>query len=1355
MMLTVASGRCAPTLLEDLTLHNLDRPSPPGFNLIRDNVLSFSRGQTLSAFLHPHNCRHVFWTKPRQSDLPALDELPDSHTKWSVAAVCGKCRTHLNLNIDYSDGWQPSPCPNTENPLHHFVRAQWKEAAARRVWEERMLGSPAEITVFQCSAKGCSARLTVRYTPPVLQDDVVHTLTDREILRQRSEAAFKANEGNTQGMKQPTIIDVLSDLRVYISNAWNKGQARRAINMTNKRFMVRFGPNGDACKEVLETLRFQRDVANNCWQVPEPDFTDSSPLQDPVNLFLDDVEHELLALMLSRPAEELQNLNDLRAGPLATRDLQRLCSAQDYETAMFSRTNKADPSQRPAAYVGLGIVPDAADRLIQYAYQRQVANDESNVPYYFEFLRDIALERRSEILQTEVSMEESMGRFSAKALEQAFSSFGISRHDTLDDDNIIGMFQSRAMDMPAHESELRQSLRIVGAWRRSHKILAIADNVMNTHEQALQFLGADPAVSDDYIQALFTSKIVENKAMEEQAKKAVRLIAQNRNSILLNRWINSNFSGDLNMLAPEGYQALSLNEDVDDETVKVSYEFNIMEQPENREYYAKALEAIAIQRNSFVLRDLLQGTARPTQEVVGRDDEPVGLDNIGNTCYLNSLLQFLFTVAELRRIVLDFDQFKMDITDAKMANKKVGQRQVTRREVQTAQDFVNNLGQLFRGMIESSSSTIKPAKELARLTLETHGAQERMRRRSTLMSDRPSLGHLDSQPVFGPQPNPDQKQAPVMEDSTVMESPAQEEPTAMQVDDPNQNSDSSLQYDKSDNSSEATLVSRPATPGTPVTVEQQKELLDNKENLSPTKLDESPKHGDLEGEHPEPLAPASPSKVNSQAGALAKHQKDREPYTDTVEPIEATPKYAPPPGKPPPVPPRKPAEPTTDILEEYARQQDVTEVIAHCLFQFSCAIRGTGVDASGEQLDEVHDTFFGQNVIHTVPEKEAPAPIQFNNIITRVANKPKDVYDALDSELDLTEREGGSKAFISISRLPPIFSMALDRVAWDKTAKRPMKQDDHVQIPERIYLDRYLEAEPNSNLMERRKQSWAMKSELAGLIDRRDKLETKVANGRDLPTLFADAKLALEYLQTNPDFTSPDSDSDEDLERLLDPTIAVALGALADDLAVELKSVNTRIAYIEQQLKESFADMREHPYRLHAAFFHRGGATGGHYWVYIFDHVKECWRRYNDDHVNVVSDLNELFGKPDGTSGTPNPYFLVYVREDKAKSLVETVKRDIVYSAPDGPPPSAQLGHSDAEAWKSDSWAGNRQPQSQMEAMPPGAGQEMMEINGGVGAWNSECSDSGSSLQKDRHGVEDKFGAWDNSQLTTDRRINW
>lgn len=102
--------------------------------------------------------------------------------------------------------------------------------------------------------------------------------------------------------------------------------------------------------------------------------------------------------------------------------------------------------------------------------------------------------------------------------------------------------------------------------------------------------------------------------------------------------------------------------------------------------------------------------------------------------------------------------------------------------------------------------------------------------------------------------------------------------------------------------------------------------------------------------------------------------------------------------------------------------------------------------------------------------------------------------------------------------------------------------------------------------------------------------------------------------------------------------------------------------------------MRKHGYRLHAAFFHRGTAGFGHYWIYIYDTKKEVWRKYNDGYVTEVIDINEIFACPPeaeptykGTGYPANPYFLVYVRDDEKEQLVEAVHRNIIERPP--PPP--------------------------------------------------------------------------------------
>jgi ubiquitin carboxyl-terminal hydrolase 25/28 len=456
-------------------------------------------------------------------------------------------------------------------------------------------------------------------------------------------------------------------------------------------------------------------------------------------------------------------------------------------------------------------------------------------------------------------------------------------------------------------------------------------------------------------------------------------------------------------------------------------------------------------------------------------------------------------------------------------------------------------------MIASPLSSIRPEQELARLTLESENVKEKIRRRSTIQTDRPSLGQTDGLPFFGPltQPSPRNDET----NTAILQSPVDESVTNPFMDvetsgqelnqqageDGTQNGTDTIM---NDNSSEVTLVSKSNSEEDPenTTKDEQQSILDNKENLSPINSAPPPDHMSMQTKS-EPLAPASPSRLNAQAGGPPLTTSTEE---HSVQQEQIT--YLPPPGKPPPVPPRNPLENTTTKLEEYAKQQDVTEVIEHVLNQLSSAIRPTGIDNSGEQQDEVHDLFYGQLNVHYLQEKETVKTEQFRNIITRIYNKPSDVYAAIDNAYDLQRGGNEINEFTSITRLPPVLSISFDRVVWNNVSKRSEKSNHHVQTPETIYMDRYLESPTDSDLMQRRRQTWDNKQELSALSARRAVLEQQHGQSKDMPTLLEDAKLVLERLAEIPaDSLGGGLD--------IDPKTISNLGTLADNARAELEGI--------------------------------------------------------------------------------------------------------------------------------------------------------------------------------------------------------
>jgi ubiquitin carboxyl-terminal hydrolase 25/28 len=150
-------------------------------------------------------------------------------------------------------------------------------------------------------------------------------------------------------------------------------------------------------------------------------------------------------------------------------------------------------------------------------------------------------------------------------------------------------------------------------------------------------------------------------------------------------------SGESTLDISEAYNRLQITErNAPDETVLAYYESLSSGAPAgSKDSYAEALRAIGIDRHSSFLLRKLDDPDADVQAEHSTADEPVGLENIGNTCYLNSLLQYYYTVKAVREVVMNIDKYRMDINDPNfeeaIKKKRVGETDITRVEVIKAQ----------------------------------------------------------------------------------------------------------------------------------------------------------------------------------------------------------------------------------------------------------------------------------------------------------------------------------------------------------------------------------------------------------------------------------------------------------------------------------------------------------------------------------------------------------------------------------------------------------------------------------------------------------------------------------------------
>jgi ubiquitin carboxyl-terminal hydrolase 25/28 len=363
-----------------------------------------------------------------------------------------------------------------------------------------------------------------------------------------------------------------------------------------------------------------------------------------------------------------------------------------------------------------------------------------------------------------------------------------------------------------------------------------------------------------------------------------------------------------------------------------------------------------------------------------------------------------------------------------------------------------------------------------------------------------------------------------------------------------------------------------------------------------------------------------------------------------------------PPTRPPPIPPR-PAAPTQSKLgniEESARQQDAAEVLSNIFDLFSCAIQGKSLLRENEQFDMIKELFFSDvtSVRNIQPKPDESSELR-DHFLVSPGWRDRNLYATLDDDFGLSEMEGGVTKYDYIQTAAPVQIINLRRLQFDRVKGEQVYDRSHIGLETTLYLDRYLgktQSLSQLELLKLREAQWEKQRQLRILDERRDALRRTELQGLDLPETVDEASAFIQRLSEQYEEQGDNSLPTPPSE------LANALAEKAAYLKRDLEQIDAEMSQLEAEIDSMFKDSRDHPYRLHAVFTHRGGTKGGHYWIYIYDFQNSLWRKYNDDHVTIATEKEiferEIAAIPPASTG------VVYIRQDLITQITEAVRRE-------------------------------------------------------------------------------------------------
>ncbi|CAG8574409.1 42246_t:CDS:10, partial [Gigaspora margarita] len=244
--------------------------------------------------------------------------------------------------------------------------------------------------------------------------------------------------------------------------------------------------------------------------------------------------------------------------------------------------------------------------------------------------------------------------------------------------------------------------------QKQHRTISPFDptNATRSPSPSCTTLGCVSDMDDKILEWAYTKAIEESPEKIPEYLQSIFEVSKERNSESLQQLVAvqkslGNYTKDD---VTEAYKTMNADPNQTDSTSATKYRESLLIIGKYR-------------RSELISNFLIEGGSNEVDMTDYFSDMPVGLDNIGNTCYLNSLLQYYFTIRNLREAVLSADTSSVNGLDNNWESFTSGGRKVSKSEVERAKKFLSLLRNLFINLMQTPQKSIAPDTDLAYLAL--------------------------------------------------------------------------------------------------------------------------------------------------------------------------------------------------------------------------------------------------------------------------------------------------------------------------------------------------------------------------------------------------------------------------------------------------------------------------------------------------------------------------------------------------------------------------------------------------------------------------------------------------------------